>query len=113
MCGLLTPSVGAKLLTAGDVNAGQIITVIFSLLIGAFSLAQIPPNATAVTYGMSAAVGLFEAIDRVPSIDSASDEGLKLEKVQGALAAESVEFYYPSRPSVRVLHSASSSSCPC
>ena len=75
-------------------------------MIGAFSLAQIPPNATAVTYGMSAAVRLFEAIDRVPSIDSASEQGVKLDKVEGRLAAESIEFYYPSRPAVRVLHSA-------
>lgn len=75
-------------------------------VIGAFSLAQIPPNAQAVTYGMSAAVKLFEAIDRVPSIDSASTEGIKLEKVEGTLAAESIDFYYPSRPAVRVLHSA-------
>lgn len=42
-------------------------------------------------------------IDRVPSIDSASPEGLKPEKVEGVIEFEGVKFNYPSRPTVKIV----------
>jgi ATP-binding cassette subfamily B (MDR/TAP) protein 1 len=40
---------------------------------------------------------------RIPPIDSASDEGETLKRVDGEIALHNVDFYYPSRPSVKVL----------
>ena len=49
------------------------------------------------------AAKLYETIDWVPDIDSASTEGLKLEKVEGEIVVEDVKFSYPSRPTVQVV----------
>jgi len=50
-----------------------------------------------------AAAKLFGTIDRVPSIDSASEEGVKPNKVIGEITFENVDFNYPSRPDVQVV----------
>ncbi|SCZ98574.1 BZ3500_MvSof-1268-A1-R1_Chr3-1g05473 [Microbotryum saponariae] len=95
---------GTTLLLQGRANAGQIVNVFFSILIGAFSLAQIAPNLQAVGYARGAATAIFATIDRQPVIDSSSDEGLKPEKVDGFIELRDVDFIYPSRPSVQVLY---------
>ncbi|SCV74374.1 BQ2448_6806 [Microbotryum intermedium] len=95
---------GTTLLLQGRANAGQIVNVFFSILIGAFSLAQIAPNLQAVGYARGAATAIFATIDRHPVIDSSSDEGLKPEKVDGIIELKDVDFIYPSRPAVQVLH---------
>ena len=57
----------------------------------------------AVTQARGAAAKLYEAIDRVPSIDSASPDGLKPEKCTGEIELEHVDFNYPSRPGVQIV----------
>ena len=57
----------------------------------------------AVTNGRAAAARLFATIDLVPSIDSASEEGLKPSTVVGEIAVENVDFNYPARPEVHIL----------
>jgi len=51
---------------------------------------------------MAAAAKLFDTIDRVPDIDSASEEGLRPSSVSGQITFEDVTFHYPSRPSLQV-----------
>ena len=58
---------------------------------------------TAVTRGRGAAAKIYATIDRVPPIDSASEDGLKPSQVTGDIIFENVEFNYPSRPDVRVV----------
>lgn len=53
--------------------------------------------------GCGAAAKLYETIDLVPDIDSASEAGLKLEKVAGQVTLQGVQFHYPSRPTVPVV----------
>lgn len=57
----------------------------------------------AVTTGCGAAARLFTTIDLVPSIDSASEEGLKPSTVVGEITVDNVEFNYPARPEVHIL----------
>ena len=57
----------------------------------------------AITHARGAAAKLYETIDRVPTIDSASDEGLKPEKCVGEITLEHVKFNYPSRPNVPIV----------
>jgi len=57
----------------------------------------------AITSARSAAPKLFATIDRVPSIDSANEEGVKSSKVIGEITFENVDFNYPSRPDVQVV----------
>jgi ATP-binding cassette subfamily B (MDR/TAP) protein 1 len=66
-------------------------------------LSQVAPNLQSVGYAIGAANKLLFTIWRIPPIDSASKEGEKLDRVEGAITMEHVDFYYPSRPSVKVL----------
>jgi ATP-binding cassette subfamily B (MDR/TAP) protein 1 len=75
-------------------------------MIGAFSLAQLPPNLEAISLALGAASKLFDTIDRVPVIDSASNAGEK-PTITGQINLDNVVFYYPARPSVKVLDNVS------
>ena len=58
---------------------------------------------TAITSGRGAAAKLYSTIDLVPSIDSASEEGLKPSTVVGEISLENIDFNYPARPDVQIL----------
>lgn len=53
-------------------------------------------NATA------AAAKIFQIIDRVPPIDSLSQEGHRPQKVSGRIELKNIDFTYPSRTDVQV-----------
>lgn len=57
----------------------------------------------AISHARGAAAKLFSTIDRVPSIDSASPEGLKPTEVIGRVEFDHVKFNYPSRLDVPIL----------
>ena len=57
----------------------------------------------AISHARGAAAKLFSTIDRVPSIDSASPEGLKPTEVIGQVEFDHVKFNYPSRMDVPIL----------
>ena len=44
-----------------------------------------------------AAAIIFAIIDRQPTIDSSSSEGLKPESAKGKIQLQDVKFHYPSR----------------
>lgn len=94
---------GGILVTQGLADVGIVINVFLAILIGSFSVALLAPEWTAVSKGQAAAAKLFATIDRVPSIDSASQEGLRPDHVEGEIEIEGVKFHYPSRPSVPIL----------
>ena len=58
---------------------------------------------SAVILARGAAAKLYETIDRVPTIDSLSSEGLKPESCVGEITLSDVAFNYPSRPTVSIL----------
>lgn len=93
---------GTTLIIQGYADGGQVVNVIFAILIGSFSLALLAPEMQAITHGLGAAAKLFQTIDRVPAIDSADESGQKPEKVVGEITLENVTFAYPSRPTITV-----------
>ncbi|GAA5829569.1 hypothetical protein JCM3766R1_001228 [Sporobolomyces carnicolor] len=95
---------GTTLILQGHADAGSIVNVFFSILIGAFSLAMLAPNLQSFASGAGAATEIFATIDRVPVIDSASDQGLKPDKVEGTIELNNLDFIYPARPAVQVLY---------
>ncbi|GAA6048222.1 hypothetical protein JCM3770_006486, partial [Rhodotorula araucariae] len=95
---------GTTLILQGRADSGDIVNVFFSILIGAFSLAQLAPNLQAISFARGAATEIYATIDRVPIIDSASDKGRKLEHVEGLIELEGIDFIYPSRPGAQVLY---------
>ena len=84
-------------------NAGVVINVFMSILIGSFSMAMVQPELQKVAKAQGAAAKLFATIDRVPAIDSADPGGEKPAFVEGRISFENVRFHYPSRPNVPVL----------
>lgn len=95
---------GIKLLLQGEVaTGGDILTVLFSVLIGTSSITMIAPSIGELTKAAAAAEGMFEMIDRKSLIDPMSEEGKRPEQATGNISLRNVTFCYPSRPTVRVL----------
>lgn len=87
----------------GDIEVGTVMTVVMAMMIGAFQLGNVAPSFQAVGTAISSAQKIFESIDRVPVIDSGSDEGEVLDEVLGHIKLENIKFIYPSRPDVVVM----------
>lgn len=94
---------GSEFLLNGEITLAKLITVAMSVMIGSFSLGNVAPNAQAFTTALGAAAKIYTTIDRVSALDSSSDEGEKLEKVEGHIRLENVKMIYPSRPDVTVM----------
>ncbi|KAK9765721.1 hypothetical protein K7432_005722 [Basidiobolus ranarum] len=95
---------GGKLIIQGELKLGGVITVLFAILSGAFSLGNVGPNLQAFSMALGAAHKLYEVINRVPAIDSYSTEGIKpSEKPRGLIELSHVSFHYPARPDICVL----------
>lgn len=100
---MANPYSGGILVTQGHANAGIVINVFMSILIGSFSMAMMAPEMQAITKARGAAAKLYDTIARVPAIDSADPGGLKPDTVHGTITLENVKFHYPSRPDVPIL----------
>lgn len=85
-----------KIADGGSRTGGDVIASIFSVLFGAMMLGQTAPGISAVSVARGAAVEVFETLDRVPPIDSSSEEGLKPDKVDGQVVFHGVGFSYVS-----------------
>ncbi|KAG1947910.1 ATP-dependent translocase ABCB1 [Pimephales promelas] len=95
---------GSTLILAGEYDVGILLTVFFSVLIGAFGIGQTSPNIQSFSSARGAAHKVFQIIDHEPNINSFSEEGYKLNAVQGNIEFTNVHFRYPSRQDVKVLN---------
>ena len=79
--------------------------VLFAALIAAMSLGQVGPNVGVMGAAQGAAARIFEVIDRVPSIDVDSPDGIVPvpTAVAGRIEFRDVTFAYPGRPDQPVL----------
>lgn len=90
-----------------------------SILTGSYALVLLGPEQQAIATARGAAAKLYATIDRIPKIDSLSNEGLRLDesedetqkekaggekKVKGHVQLQDVVFRYPSRPDVPILN---------
>ncbi|XP_065484687.1 ATP-binding cassette sub-family B member 5 [Caloenas nicobarica] len=82
---------------------GNVLTVFFSVIVGAFSLGQAAPNLESVAKARGAAYEVYQIIDKKRLIDSSSKEGYKPDKLIGEIEFRNVHFSYPSRPDVKIL----------
>ncbi|DAA30733.1 TPA: ATP-binding cassette, sub-family B (MDR/TAP), member 1 [Bos taurus] len=94
---------GTSLVLSKEYSIGQVLTVFFSVLIGAFSIGQASPNIEAFANARGAAYEVFKIIDHKPSIDSYSNTGHKPDNIKGNLEFRNVHFHYPSRNEVKIL----------
>lgn len=82
---------------------GTVMTVFFSVMLAAFSLAMISPNISALSTAAKAADGLDALITRESLIDYTDESGYKegangSEQLHGEIEFRHVKFAYPSRP---------------
>ncbi|KAH7329142.1 ABC multidrug transporter Mdr1 [Stachybotrys elegans] len=95
---------GTRFLLDGTINLSTVLTIMMSVMIGAFQLGNVAPNLQAFATAIAAAAKIFNTIDRVSPLDSGDDEtGERLEKIQGNIRLENVKHIYPSRPEVVVM----------
>uniref|UniRef100_A0A8C9NBQ8 ATP binding cassette subfamily B member 1 n=1 Tax=Serinus canaria TaxID=9135 RepID=A0A8C9NBQ8_SERCA len=94
---------GTTLILNDDYTIGKVLTVFFSVLIGAFSIGQTAPSIEAFASARGAAYTIFNIIDNEPQIDSYSEAGYKPDHIKGNLELNNVYFNYPSRPDVEIL----------
>lgn len=77
---------------------------IFPVFIALVCIAQANASFPDVAKGTVAVQSVFAIIDRVPAIDSSSNDGIAPKSCCGALALRDVEFFYPQRPDVKVFN---------
>jgi len=98
---------GSRFLVDGSISLSSILTILMSIMIGAFSLGNVAPNAQAFTTAVSAATKIFNTIDRVSPLDPTSSAGEILDHVDGTLELRNIKHIYPSRPEVTVMNDVS------
>lgn len=98
---------GSRFLLNGELSLAKILTILMAIMIGAFSLGNVAPNAQAFTTGVSAAAKIFNTIDRQSPLDPVTEDGEKLEHVEGTVELRNIKHIYPSRPEVTVMEDVS------
>ena len=69
---------------------------------GAMNVGQAAPYVEAFSMARGAAAAIFDIIDRIPEIDSSSEEGKKVPENAANITFKGVHFNYPSRKEVKV-----------
>lgn len=98
---------GSRFLVDGSMTLSHILTILMSIMIGAFAFGNVAPNAQAFTTAISAAAKIFNTIDRVSPLDPTSTEGIKLDHVEGTVELRNIKHIYPSRPEVTIMNDVS------
>lgn len=98
---------GSRFLVNGEITLSNILTILMSIMIGAFAFGNVAPNAQAFTTAISAAAKIFNTIDRVSPLDPTSTEGIKLDHIEGTVELRNIKHIYPSRPEVTIMNDVS------
>lgn len=98
---------GSRYLVAGDMNVGDVLTIILAIMIGAFALGNVAPNIQAFTTSVAAAAKIFATIDRISPLDPSTTVGETLKHVEGHIELRNIRHIYPSRPEVTVMEDVS------
>ena len=91
---------GGQYITDGECTLSDVLTILLSIMIGAFSLGNVSPNMQAFTTAMAAASKIYSTIDRTSPLDPVSKQGRQLQNLKGIVEFRNVKHVYPSRPEV-------------
>ncbi|KAK5347548.1 multidrug-resistance transporter mdr2 [Exophiala xenobiotica] len=94
---------GSRFLVSGETTLAHILTIILAVMIGAFQFGNILPNVQHLAAGVAAAAKIYATIDRHSPIDPLSDDGAKLDHVEGNVELRNIKHIYPSRAEVVVM----------
>eukprot|EP00250_Pteridium_aquilinum_P022328 c25352_g1_i3 orf=1-3525(-) len=91
-----------KLIWNGDTNGGSAFATILTVISSASAMGQAAPNFAAISKARVSGYTILSMIRRKPLIAHNTDDGLKLENVDGNIELKDVTFSYPSRPNTPV-----------
>lgn len=94
---------GSRYVVDGQTTVSDILIILFSVMIGAFQLANVGPNIQAFTTAVAAANKIYSTIDRPSPLDPTAEAGEKPAAVNGTVELINVKHIYPSRPEVCVM----------
>ncbi|XP_060076812.1 ATP-dependent translocase ABCB1-like [Ylistrum balloti] len=96
---------GAYLVRQGDMDFDDVFKVFAAIVFGAMAMGNASAFAPDASKAEVAAGHIFALLDRKPSIDSESDDGVKPnnDSFSSKVTFKSVEFRYPTRPDIQVL----------
>ena len=89
--------------TSTRYDAGTLNIVFFNMLYAALRLGQLLPFFEAFTAARVSAGNVYKILDQIPEINSSSSTGKQLDRIDGHIRIEKVDFSYSSRPDVAVL----------
>ncbi|CAG8845984.1 3533_t:CDS:2, partial [Gigaspora margarita] len=98
---------GSIMVINNEISFGQVVSIFNLVGNGFFSLTTFFDYIQAISLATGASSKLFETIDRVPSIDIASDTGDKPKNVAGHIQFKNINFIYPTRPDAKILNNIS------
>ncbi|EPE35282.1 P-loop containing nucleoside triphosphate hydrolase [Glarea lozoyensis ATCC 20868] len=98
---------GSRFLVNNEITLSAILTILMSIMIGAFAFGNVAPNAQAFTTAISAAAKIYNTIDRVSPLDPTSEKGEIIPEVKGTIELRNIKHIYPSRPEVTVMQDVS------
>ncbi|KAL4933203.1 putative ABC multidrug transporter [Aspergillus undulatus] len=88
---------------AGNVEPGDILTIMMSIILGSYALGNVAPNIQAFSDATAAATKILGTIDRPSPLNPLSEDGQKLRSVTGKIEFRNIRHAYPSRPEVTVM----------
>ena len=94
---------GSRFIVDGQMTLSEVLTIMLAIMIGAFSLGNVAPNAQAFTTSVAAASKIFSTIDRSSPLNPMDGEGERLEHVEGTVELKNIKMIYPSRAEVVVM----------
>ena len=94
---------GSRYLVSGDMTLADVLTILLTIIIGAFSLGNVAPNAQAFTTSVAAAAKIYSTIDRRSPLNPMDEEGERLDHVEGSVELRNIKHIYPSRAEVVVM----------
>jgi ATP-binding cassette, subfamily B (MDR/TAP), member 1 len=98
---------GSQYLVEGVIPLSKILTIMMSVMIGAFNIGNVAPNMQAFATALGAAAKIYNTIDRPSCLDPTTDEGETIPDLVGTIRLEHVKHIYPSRPEVVVMEDVS------
>ena len=88
----------------GEYTASTVMVVFLSVVIGTMQISFAAPYIEALSAAKSAASSIYQTVDRITDINSASILGKKMGKNPPKITFRNVCFNYPARANVSVLN---------
>ncbi|KAF2717196.1 leptomycin B resistance protein pmd1 [Polychaeton citri CBS 116435] len=95
---------GSRLLVNGEMSISGVTTSTLAIVIGAWAVGRVAPNAKAFVHSIASATAILESIARKSTQDPFSDAGECLESSNLDITFRDTQLIYPSRREVKILN---------